>query len=62
MKSPVRSIERNVQLYGPFSQAWRAALERMRASGGFAPRRDRDREARERWDSEGGALPAAFKP
>jgi hypothetical protein len=42
--------------FGPFSPAWRAALERMRTHGQLAPRRDRDREARERWDAEGGSL------
>jgi hypothetical protein len=43
--------------FGPYSPAWRAALERMRSQGELAPRRDRDREAKERWDGEGGSLP-----
>ena len=48
------------QFYGPSSPAWRAALARMRAAGLLAARRDREREANERWDGEGGALPPAL--
>jgi hypothetical protein len=43
------------QFYGPSSAAWRAGLARMRAAGLLAARRDREREAKERWDGEGGA-------
>jgi hypothetical protein len=60
MKFPSLGIEQNLQqrFDGPYSEAWRAALERMRAAGTLARRRDRDREARERWDGEGGSLPS----